>query len=188
MLPGDEEGVNDSKKCCDEKAFTHSGGISNWIFEQQSNLDATDTKEGSRFSEGTSRKHRSTQVTNHVESDPKVSPAWCAFSSCGRKPMPRKSKNKAASYDTSNGLGLRVPWPHPIAVPACTSPAGTSPAGICPVSPWTPADFSQPPKELHVQRRGPVRYCQRWTARRRRKTRVVRSQARVLRLLIRALE
>lgn len=86
-------------------------------------------------------------------------------------------------YDTSNGPGLRAPWPHPVAIPACISPAS-----ICPVSPWTPADFSQPQKELHVQHRGPVCYCKYRTACRRRKTQVVRSQARVLGLLIRALE
>lgn len=60
MLPGDEEGVNDSKKCCNKKAFTHSGGISNRIFEQHSNFDITDTTVGSRVSERSSRQHRST--------------------------------------------------------------------------------------------------------------------------------
>lgn len=106
MLPGDEEGVNDSKKCCDEKAFTHSGGISNWIIEQQSNFDATDTKEGSRFSEGSSRNHRSTRATNHVASDPKVSPAWCVLSpAVAVNQCPGKARTRLPAMTLPMALG-----------------------------------------------------------------------------------
>lgn len=87
MLPGDEEGMNDSKKCCNKKTFTHSGGISNRIFEQQSNFDTT---EGSRFSGRSSWQHRSTWATNHVASDlkpiqPRVLSATLAISWCPGK-------------------------------------------------------------------------------------------------------
>lgn len=49
MLPGDEEGGNDSKKVLWLKGI-YSGGISNWIFEQLSDFDETDIKEDPRFS------------------------------------------------------------------------------------------------------------------------------------------